>query len=205
MRRIGETHQRLCRRASGGGPLCCFHPPPPTDTPFKITWSYDPSTELGGDSFGYHWIDDEHFAIYLLDVSRPRCRRSVALRRQVRSTSSAPARFRIPTSATPSQVLASLNEAFQMERHNNMRFTIWYGVYNKNTRVPASRLGGHSSASPALVGGKMALMYSEEVRAPGMIIGVMPGVKYDSQEIAIAPGSRLSRLLRRSLRDQAPG
>jgi sigma-B regulation protein RsbU (phosphoserine phosphatase) len=24
---------------------------------------------LGGDSFGYHWIDDDHFAVYLLDVS----------------------------------------------------------------------------------------------------------------------------------------
>lgn len=26
------------------------------------------STSLGGDAFGYHWIDEEHFACYLLDV-----------------------------------------------------------------------------------------------------------------------------------------
>ncbi|MFN7657465.1 MAG: response regulator, partial [Dolichospermum sp.] len=28
-----------------------------------------PSAQLGGDCFDYYWIDDEHLAIYLLDVS----------------------------------------------------------------------------------------------------------------------------------------
>ena len=32
-------------------------------------WRFIPSAELGGDSFGYHWLDDDHFAFYLLDVS----------------------------------------------------------------------------------------------------------------------------------------
>ena len=32
-------------------------------------WRFEPSAELGGDSFGYHWLDDDHFAFYLLDVS----------------------------------------------------------------------------------------------------------------------------------------
>ena len=36
--------------------------------PLQVDWHYQPSTELGGDAFGYHWIDDEHFALYLLDV-----------------------------------------------------------------------------------------------------------------------------------------
>ena len=31
-------------------------------------WTFIPSARLGGDSFGYHWIDEDHFAIYLLDV-----------------------------------------------------------------------------------------------------------------------------------------
>jgi len=29
-----------------------------------------PSAELGGDSFGYHWLDDDHFAFDLLGRSR---------------------------------------------------------------------------------------------------------------------------------------
>ena len=35
----------------------------------KINWKIVPSVHLSGDSFGYHWIDDEHFAIYILDVT----------------------------------------------------------------------------------------------------------------------------------------
>ena len=42
--------------------------PAPFATPFAIDWRFIPSSELGGDAFGYHWIDDDHFALYLLDV-----------------------------------------------------------------------------------------------------------------------------------------
>ena len=34
----------------------------------QTDWRFMPSVELGGDAFGYHWLDDDHFAIYLLDV-----------------------------------------------------------------------------------------------------------------------------------------
>lgn len=188
MHRIEETQQRLAEELQEAGRYVASILPPPTDSPFKITWSYDPSTELGGDSFGYHWIDDEHFAIYLLDVCGHgvgAALLSVAAINVIRTGA-------LPDTdlCDPSQVLASLNEAFQMERHNNMYFTIWYGVYNKNTRVLRHASGGHPPAL-LLSRGENGADVLDEVRAPGMIIGVMPGVKYDSQEIAIAPGSRL--------------
>ncbi len=31
-------------------------------------WMFIPSVTLGGDAFGYHWIDADHLAMYLLDV-----------------------------------------------------------------------------------------------------------------------------------------
>jgi sigma-B regulation protein RsbU (phosphoserine phosphatase) len=34
-----------------------------------IEWCFLPSQELGGDSFNYQWLDEDHLAIYLLDVS----------------------------------------------------------------------------------------------------------------------------------------
>jgi sigma-B regulation protein RsbU (phosphoserine phosphatase) len=41
-------------------------PVPIKEEHFNIDWRFLPCASLGGDSFGYHWIDDEHFAIYLL-------------------------------------------------------------------------------------------------------------------------------------------
>jgi PAS domain S-box-containing protein len=37
--------------------------------PIETDWRYLPCSHLGGDGFGYHWLDAETLAIYLLDVS----------------------------------------------------------------------------------------------------------------------------------------
>ncbi len=44
-------------------------PDPLRDGPIRSDWRFVPSTSLGGDTFGYHWLDADHFAFYLLDVS----------------------------------------------------------------------------------------------------------------------------------------
>ena len=43
--------------------------PEPTDGAVRTRWRFEPSSQLGGDFFGYDWIDPDHFAVYLLDVS----------------------------------------------------------------------------------------------------------------------------------------
>ena len=35
----------------------------------------------------------------------------------------------------PSEVLANLNDMFQMDSHNGLLFTMWYGVYRTDERV----------------------------------------------------------------------
>ena len=42
--------------------------PAPLTGAVETEWCFQPSDQLGGDAFGYHWIDAEHFAMYLLDV-----------------------------------------------------------------------------------------------------------------------------------------
>ena len=93
-----------------------------------------PSVELGGDAFGYHWLDSDHFAIYLLDVCGHGVKAallSISAMNVLRNQSLASTDFRSPT-----EVLAGLNKAFQMDRHNDMYFTMWYGVFDK--RIAAS-------------------------------------------------------------------
>ena len=96
----------------------------------RTDWRFIPSTDLGGDSFGYDWIDDDHFAFYLLDVSGHgvgAALLSVSVLNALRSQSLPQTDFR-----QPGQVLAALNRAFQMDEQNGLYFTIWYGIYSQD-------------------------------------------------------------------------
>ena len=51
--------------------------PPPMYGSVSVDWRYLPASTLGGDTIGYHWVDDDHLALYLIDVTdtgwMPRC------------------------------------------------------------------------------------------------------------------------------------
>lgn len=187
LRQIEETQQRLEAELQEAGKYVISILPEPITEPFNITWAYDPSTELGGDSFGYHWIDDTHFAIYLLDVCGHgvgAALLSVAAINVIRTGSLPGVDFH-----EPGQVLGGLNETFQMERHNNMYFTIWYGVYDTTTRTLKHASGGHPAAILLHPGENGDT--PEELRSPGMLIGAMPGMSFKSANTVIPAGARL--------------
>jgi serine phosphatase RsbU (regulator of sigma subunit) len=162
--------------------------PAPVAEPIAVDWLFVPSTELGGDSFGCHWIDDEHFALYLLDVCGHGVNAAllaISVMNVLRNQGLAKTDFRLPA-----EVLAGLNNAFQMERNNDMYFTMWYGVYDKRNRRLTYASGGHPPA--ILMGGA-----SEETAQPlelskaGAVIGVFPEMTFDSEAIDLPAFSRL--------------
>ena len=65
---LQRTHDRLQQELRDAERYVRAILPAPLSEPLRVDWRFVPSTELGGDSFGYHWIDDEHFALYLIDV-----------------------------------------------------------------------------------------------------------------------------------------
>ena len=187
LRQIEETQRRLEEELQEAAKYVISILPAPMEKPFPISWAYDPSTELGGDSFGYHWIDESHFAIYLLDVCGHgvgAALLSVAAINVLRSGSLKEVDF-----LDPAQVLAGLNETFQMERHNNMYFTIWYGVYHAPSRKLQSASGGHPPA--ILLNPESGADVVQPLEVTGMLIGAMPGMTYDSQTITVPENARL--------------
>ncbi len=161
-------------------------PAPLNDKNIRTDWTYISCTALGGDSFGYHWLDDDHLIIFLLDV----CGHGVGAAllsasavNVLRTQSLSQVDFR-----DPAAVLAGLNEAFDMEKQNEMYFTIWYGVYRRSTRELAHSSGGHPPAVllPAASPGAPQLL-----NAVNAIIGAMPGMQFKSERVTLAPGDRL--------------
>jgi sigma-B regulation protein RsbU (phosphoserine phosphatase) len=154
----------------------------------RTDWRFVPSAELGGDSFGYHWLDDDHFAFYLLDVSGHgvgAALLSVSAMNALRSQALPSTDFR-----EPGQVLHALNNAFQMDQQNGLYFTIWYGVFHKPTRAVRYSGGGHP---PALLidGPSPAEAALTMLESKGPMIGAIPDLEYDHGDATLGPFARI--------------
>src|ERR1700684_1743714 len=156
--------------------------PAPVAEPIAVDWLFAPSTQLGGDSFGYYWIDGEHFALYLLDVCGHgvgSALLSITVANTLRSGALQNTDFR-----RPEAVLGSLNQAFQMENQNGLYFTIWYGVYHRPTGTLRYASAGHP---PPLVvsGAKDERRKAESLPAIGCPLGIVPDAEYERHECSL--------------------
>lgn len=159
--------------------------PLPMDNEMKSDWRYIPSTQLGGDAFGYHWLDDRYFAVYLLDVCGHGVRaalHSISVMNVLRSQNLPKTDFR-----DPSSVLAALNRAFQMESHNEMFFTIWYGVFDKTSNEILYSSAGHP---PAILISTQREKGLVELTTPGIVIGVLPEAQFQNATCQIQRNDR---------------
>ncbi|HAS81479.1 MAG TPA: response regulator [Verrucomicrobia bacterium] len=161
-------------------------PPPSTVPPIIADWRFVTSTSLGGDSFGYHKLGDDCYAIYLLDVCGHgvgAALLSVSVMNVLRSQTLPNTDF-----TQPGQVLGALNDNFQMEKQNEMFFTIWYGVYHPAERRLAFASGGHP---PALFIPDDPSAKTLHLETPSPIIGAMPDLQYSQKTIQIPGPGRL--------------
>jgi phosphoserine phosphatase RsbU/P len=159
-------------------------PHPLTEGPVQTRWRYTPSTQLGGDCFGYHWIDPDNFAMYLLDVCGHgvgAALLSVSALNVLRAQTLPDTDFRVPD-----RVLAALNGAFQMEDHNGLYFTLWYGVFNRTTRELRYASGGHPPSLLMTGDGQTHQLLTEN-----FFIGGMPDSTYVSGTVSLPGASRL--------------
>jgi serine phosphatase RsbU (regulator of sigma subunit) len=160
-------------------------PEPLRDGRALADWSFQPSAQLGGDGFGYHWLDAQRFVVYLLDVSGHgvgAAMHAVSVLNVLRQRALPHVDF-----ADPAAVLSSLNERFQMDDHNGLFFTIWYGVYRTADSTIAYSTAGHHPA--------YLVSHDRRTSCPlgqaDFMIGAMPGHAYQTQETHVPPGSCL--------------
>ncbi|MFZ4702445.1 MAG: PP2C family protein-serine/threonine phosphatase [Candidatus Methylumidiphilus sp.] len=187
-RKLAETQRRLEQElAEAAKYLRSLLPDPIKQGPVRVDWRFFPSTELGGDSFGYHWLDDDHFAVYLLDVSGHGVGSSllsVSALDVLRSEALPNTDFR-----DPGQVLKGLNAAFSAELHDDKFFTIWYGVLRKSTRQLAYAGGGHPPA--LLFNGPRNASSLLRLESQGTLIGIMPGEEFETKSLNLSPTAKV--------------
>jgi serine phosphatase RsbU (regulator of sigma subunit)/energy-coupling factor transporter ATP-binding protein EcfA2 len=159
--------------------------PPPMDGLVSVDWRYIPASTLGGDTIGFHWLDDDHIALHLIDVTGhglDSALLSVTVTNVIRAGA-------LPGTdmKRPDQVLAKLNEAFQGQQHGSKYFTIWYGVYQVATRTMTWAGGGHHPSIVLVPGQPDPIVLTSE----GLMMGVLRGVDFPAQSCHIPAGARV--------------
>jgi phosphoserine phosphatase RsbU/P len=181
---LEQTQQRLENELAEATRYVRSLLPAPLTGPIETHWCYLPCSHLGGDGFGYHWLDPEILAVYLLDVSGHgvgSALLSISVLNVLRTQLLANTDFH-----DPSAVLEGLNRAFPMARNNEKYFTIWYGVYHQPSRTLTYASGGHHAA--VLVSDRGDRLY---LQTGGAVIGAMPNLKYPSARIQVPSSAEL--------------
>jgi len=172
----------------------------PTDLPkipgVRFAWTFEPCEELAGDMFNVFRIDEEHVALYLLDVSGhgvSAALLAVTLSRILSPTMVQPSllKERLPDPpgyriVSPAEVAGLLNQQFATGASSNQFFTLIYGILNIRTWDLCYVSAGHpgplflapGTAARFLAGGPPA-------------IGIFEDPVYQEHTVTLSPGDRL--------------
>ena len=162
----------------------------PADFPMLAEWAYFPSEELAGDTLNVFSLDDDHIAVYLLDVSGhglPAALLSVTISRLMNVVHDKSPLFNNDQSlAAPAKVASNLNKQFPMDKMEQRYFTLAYGILNTRTLDFNYISAGHPPLIRINANGQSELLSCEN-----FAIGWFPEAEYNGQSIQLDHGDRL--------------
>lgn len=150
----------------------------------RTEWVYRPSGKMGGDIFGYEWLNEDQFALFVIDVmghGGMASLHALSLAQTLKLLLARDAAIR----SDPSRWLAALNAEFPMRQHNDLLWTMWCGLFDRETRRLDFASGGHP---PALL---LHNGQCEELSTGGPVLGALPDARYICGSTQAAVGDRL--------------
>jgi serine phosphatase RsbU (regulator of sigma subunit) len=159
-------------------------PAPMSTGAVQTEWCFVPCTQLGGDAFGYQYLDDDHFAGFVLDVSGHgigSAMHAVNVANVLRRRSLPGVDF-----LDPGQVAAGVNSTFPMEDHNGLLLSLWYFVYEVSSRSLRFCSAGHHPSFLVAPGGEPVPLWQKSPT-----IGMLPMGKWAVGRTEVVPDSRL--------------
>ncbi len=168
----------------------------PAFSSVSFAWTYQPCSELGGDSLNVFQLDADHVGLYVLDVSGHGV--SASLLSVTLSRVLIPRRdpsclmiktHRSPeteTLASPAEIATRLNSMFPMSEDGRQYFTLIYGILNIRNGVFRYTCAGHPP--PLYLAPNQDVSHCEVGNVP---IGLFEDSQYDEGTIQLESGGRL--------------
>jgi len=156
----------------------------PKALPERAGWQlaayYQPAREVGGDFYDFIELPDEKLGIVVGDVTDKGVPAALVM-----ATTRSVMRAAAGRLDSPGEVLERVNEALCPDIPENMFVTCFFAVLDPATGSLRYANAGHDL--PYRRHGDEAM----ELRATGMPLGLLPGMKYEEKETTLEPGDSL--------------
>ena len=146
----------------------------PTLEGWQINPYYRPAREVGGDFYDFHLLSDGRLAVVVGDATGKGVPAALVM-----STTSGMLRLAAQSSSSPGEMLQRVNEALFPYIPTNMFVTCFYAILDPKSGYLVYANAGHDL--PYVRRGSEA----EELRARGMPLGLMTGMRYEEGETSL--------------------
>ncbi|MBO4278758.1 MAG: serine/threonine-protein phosphatase [Spirochaetales bacterium] len=154
----------------------------PDRTDFDIYGSMDPAKDVGGDFYNFFFVDDDHLALVIGDVSGKGIPAALFM-----MVTNILIRDRAHMGSLPSEILKSANSILTERNPADMFVTVWLGILELSTGKLVAANAGHEYPAIRRAGGGFELFKDKH----GFVIGGMADISFKDYELQLSPGDKL--------------
>lgn len=162
--------------------LPCIFPPFPSRKEFDIYANMTPAKEVGGDFYDYFFIDSDHLALVIADVSGKGV--PAALFMVIAKTL---LKNRMQLGSSPKEVLEAVNNQLCENNEAAMFVTAWIGSYEISTGILTAANAGHEFPAIRRADGSFELYKDKH----GFVLAGMEDMEYEEYQILLQEGDTL--------------
>jgi sigma-B regulation protein RsbU (phosphoserine phosphatase) len=161
--------------------LPSIFPPFPEKKEFDLYATMDPAKEVGGDFYDFFFVDNDHLALVIADVSGKGIPAALFM-----MSAKIVINDRTMMGGTPAEILKYANNRICEKNEGGMFVTVWLGILDIKTGILICSNAGHEF--PALCrNGKYELFKDEH----GFVMGGYDDEEYTDYEIQLSPGDKI--------------
>ena len=157
-------------------------PPFPDRDEFEIYATMTPAKEVGGDFYDFYFIDNDHLAITMADVSGKGIPAALFM-----MVSKLMIQNMVSSGFNPAEVLHRVNDSICKRSHEEMFITVWLAVIDLKTGKVVASNAGHEYPIIMKKDGDYEVLKDKH----GFVVGGMIGTKYTDYEFTLEPGDKL--------------
>ena len=158
------------------------YPAFPDRTDFDLYATMDPARQVGGDFYDYFFVDEDHLALVMADVSGKSV--PAALFMVISKTL---IKNRAQMGESPSEILFHVNNQLCENNESGFFVTVWLAIIELSTGKGRAVNAGHEHPAICRKGGVFEL----DVYKHNLFIGAKPNLRFDEHEVELYPGDRL--------------